>query len=126
MALEARGKGLTGMLLRYPYEVRDESEYFDEIKDVKITKEMLDLAKHIVEQKSADFDPEKFEDRYEVALAELLKQKQAGKPISKAKRDTPSNVVNLMDALRQSLGGAKTEPKAAGRKKSAPRSRKAS
>jgi DNA end-binding protein Ku len=59
IALEARDKGLMGMLLRYPYEVRDSAEYFDEIQDVKITKDMLDLAKHIVEQKSAHFDPSK-------------------------------------------------------------------
>ena len=61
MSLEARDKGLMGMLLRYPYEVRDQAEYFDEIQDVKITKDMLDLAKHIVEQKSGHFDPSKFE-----------------------------------------------------------------
>ena len=58
MALEARDKGLMGMLLRYPYEVRDASEYFDDIQDVKITKDMLDLARHIVEQKSGHFEPE--------------------------------------------------------------------
>ena len=52
IALEARDKGLMGMLLRYPYEVRDASEYFDDIQDVKITKDMLDLAKHIVEKKA--------------------------------------------------------------------------
>jgi DNA end-binding protein Ku len=57
IALEARDKGLMGMLLRYPYEVRDASEYFDDIQDVKITKDMLDLAKHIVEQKSGHFEP---------------------------------------------------------------------
>src|SRR6185437_1653903 len=55
IALEARDKGLVGMLLRYPYEVRDAAEYFDDIQDVKITKDMLDLAKHIVEQKSGPF-----------------------------------------------------------------------
>src|SRR6478609_2325910 len=76
IALEARDKGLMGMLLRYPYEVRDAAEYFDDIQDVKITKDMLDLAKHIVEQKSGHFDPEKFEDHYEAALTELLAQKQ--------------------------------------------------
>jgi DNA end-binding protein Ku len=64
IALEARGKGLVGMLLRYPYEIRDENDYFDDIQDVKVTKDMLDLAKHIVESKSADFEPGKFEDRY--------------------------------------------------------------
>jgi DNA end-binding protein Ku len=76
IALEARGEGLFGMLLRYPYEIRDETEYFDDIQDVKVTKEMLDLAKHIVETKSADFEPDKFEDRYENALVELRNQKR--------------------------------------------------
>src|ERR1700738_4229945 len=82
IALEARGKGLVGMLLRYPYEIRDENEYFDDIQNVKVTKEMLDLAKHIVETKSADFEPEKFEDRYENALG--LNQKRRGEPIRTA------------------------------------------
>src|ERR1700726_3327665 len=107
IALEARGKGLVGMLLRYPYEIRDENEYFDAIQDVKVTNEMLDLAKHIVETKSADFEPNKFEDRYENALVELLNQKRKGEPVSTAvkPRDT-GNVVNLMDALRKSLSDA--------------------
>ena len=91
------------MLLRYPYEVRDASEYFDDIQDVKITKDMLDLAKHIVEQKSGHFEPTKFEDHYESALTELLNKKQKGLPIVAAKKATPDNVVNLMDALRASL-----------------------
>lgn len=78
IGLEARDKGLMGMLLRYPYEVRDSSEYFDDIQDVKITKDMLDLAKHIVEQKSGHFDPSKFEDHYEAALQDLLSKKQIG------------------------------------------------
>ena len=102
IALEARDKGLMGMLLRYPYEVRDASEYFDDIQDVKITKDMLDLAKHIVEQKSGHFEPAKFEDHYEAALQELLAKKQKGLPIAAAKKAPPSNVVNLMDALRAS------------------------
>src|SRR2546421_8379840 len=67
IALEPLDKGLMGTLLRYPYEVRSEHEYFDEIQDVKVTKDMLDLAKHIVNQKAGDFDPEKFEDHYEEA-----------------------------------------------------------
>jgi DNA end-binding protein Ku len=107
IALEARGKGLVGMLLRYPYEIRDENEYFDEIQDVKVTKEMLDLARHIVETKSADFQPDKFEDRYENALVELLNQKRKGEPVRTGvkQRDT-GNVINLMDALRKSLTSA--------------------
>jgi DNA end-binding protein Ku len=104
IALEARDKGLMGMLLRYPYEVRDASEYFDDIQDVKITKDMLDLAKHIVEQKSGHFEPDKFEDHYEAALTELLNKKQKGVPLTAAKKPAPSNVVNLLDALRASIG----------------------
>src|SRR6478735_6697952 len=77
-ALGARDKGLMGMLLRYPYEVRDASEYFDDIQDVKITKDMLDLAKHIVQQKSGHFEPEKFEDHYEAALTDLINKKGEG------------------------------------------------
>jgi DNA end-binding protein Ku len=108
IALEPRDKGLVGRLLRYPYEVRDAAEYFDDIQDVKITKDMLDLAKHIVEQKSGHFEPERFEDHYETALAELLAKKQKGLPIAAAKKSAPSNVVNLMDALRQSLASDTT------------------
>ena len=65
IALEPLDHGLMGTLLRYPYEVRDEKEYFDDIQDVKVTKDMLDLAKHIVNQKASTFEPEKFEDHYE-------------------------------------------------------------
>ena len=78
IALEPLDNGLMGTLLRYPYEVRSEKEYFDDIQDVKITKDMLDLAKHIVEQKSGSFEPEQFEDRYESALIELINQKRNG------------------------------------------------
>jgi DNA end-binding protein Ku len=113
IGLEARDKGLMGMLLRYPYEVRDSAEYFDEIQDVKITKDMLDLAKHIVHQKAGHFDPSKFEDHYEAALQELLEKKRKGLPIGPAQKRAPDNVVNLMDALRASL-------KSSGRGESAP------
>jgi DNA end-binding protein Ku len=105
IALEARDKGLVGLLLRYPYEVRQSSEYFDGIQDVKITKDMLDLARHIVDQKSGHFDPDKFEDNYETALIDLINQKRAGHPVAKVKVKTEGNVINLMDALRQSLKG---------------------
>lgn len=109
IALEARDNGLVGLLLRYAYEVRDASDYFDDIKDVKITKDMLDLARHIVEQKSGRFEPLAFEDHYEAALLDLIEQKKAGHPIAKAKVKTEGNVINLMDALRQSLKGGKSE-----------------
>ena len=86
IALEPLDKGLVGTLLRYPYEVRNEAEYFDEIQDVKVTKDMLDLARHIVNQKSGNFEPEKFEDHYETALVDLINQKRAGKPITPKER----------------------------------------
>jgi DNA end-binding protein Ku len=105
IALEPIGKGLMGTLLRYPYEVRDSDEYFDDIKDVKITKDMLDLAKHIVEQKSGHFEPDKFEDQYETALLDLINQKRAGKPVAAKERPRGDNVVDLMDALRKSIAG---------------------
>jgi DNA end-binding protein Ku len=106
IALEPLDKGLMGTLLRYPYEVRAEDEYFDEIQDVKVTKDMLDLAKHIVNQKSGRFEPEKFEDQYEAALVDLINKKRAGQPITKKDRPAGGNVVDLMEALRRSVGGA--------------------
>jgi DNA end-binding protein Ku len=65
IALEARDKGLLGVTLRYPYEVRKEAEYFDDIPDENIPKDMLDLASHIVESKAGHFEPARFEDQYE-------------------------------------------------------------
>ena len=103
IALEARGKGLLGITLRYPYEIRKEDQYFDEIEDEKIPKDMLELASHIVETKSGHFNPDKFEDHYEEALKDLLKKKEAGEKIERPKERAPSNVVSLMDALRQSV-----------------------
>jgi DNA end-binding protein Ku len=108
IALEPLDNGLMGTLLRYPYEVRSEKEYFDDIQNVKITKDMLDLAKHIVEQKTADFEPEKFDDRYESALIELINQKRNGIKIApKAAPKSGGNVINLMDALKRSLAGTR-------------------
>ena len=103
VGLEPLKNGLMGTLLRYPYEVRSEDEYFDDIQDVKVTKDMLDLAKHIVTQKTSTFDPSKFEDHYEDALTELINQKRNGKPITAKARPKGDNVVDLMDALKRSI-----------------------
>src|SRR3954451_16339206 len=124
IALEPLDKGLVGTLLRYPYEVRSEQEYFDEIQDVKVTKDMLDLARHIVNQKAGRFEPEKFEDHYETALIDLINQKRAGKVIRPKERPKGENVVDLMDALRRSVGGAAAE--AGTQKKPAKKTKKAS
>ncbi len=101
IALEPFDKGLMGTLLRYPYEVRDAAEYFDDIQDVKVTKDMLELARHIVNQKAGHFEPDKFEDQYETALIDLINQKRAGKPIVAKERPRGENVVDLMDAAAQ-------------------------
>ena len=121
IALEPLDKGLMGTLLRYPYEVRPAEEYFDEIQDVKVTKDMLDLAKHIVNQKAGRFEPDKFEDQYENALVDLINQKRSGKPITSKQRPRGENVVDLMDALRKSIGGASSENKAAAKSAKKPR-----
>jgi DNA end-binding protein Ku len=132
IALEARGKGMLGLTLRYPYEVRDEKDYFDGIADEQVPKDMLELASHIVDTKRGTFQPEKFEDSYEEALKELLKKKQHGEKIERAREPARSNVVNLMDALRKSIeteSGTKSERAAPARKaasRSAPKRKKAS
>jgi DNA end-binding protein Ku len=120
MAIEPFGKGLIGTTLRYPYELRDADDYFEDIKSPKISKDMIELASHILDTKAAHFDPSKFKDEYEDALKKLVKRKAAGKPIKTAEpEERPSNVINLMDALKQSLKGraaAKSSRRAPGRR----------
>jgi DNA end-binding protein Ku len=102
--LQPRDKGLVGTTLRYPYEVRDAGDYFDELPDTKVPAEMLTLAEHILDTKTADFDPSAFKDRYEEAIVDLLKHKQAGMPAAPARSEpAPRNVISLMDALRRSI-----------------------
>lgn len=101
--LQPRGKGLMATALRYHNEVRDEKPYVADIPKVSVPADMLDLAVHILKSKKDHFDPSKFEDRYEAALTKLIKAKQAGKPPPKPDEPKPSNVVNLMDALRRSV-----------------------
>ena len=104
IALEPRGSGLMGVTLRYPYEVRDEKDCFDDIPDETVPKDMLELATHIVQSKAGHFKPDKFEDHYENALRDLIKRKQEGKPIERAKEREPAKVIDLMEALRRSAG----------------------
>src|SRR5580692_10064829 len=104
IAIEPLGKGLLGTTLRYPYELRDEDAYFDDIRSPKISKDMIELAAHILDTKAAHFDPSKFKDDYEDALKALVKRKAAGKPIkAAAPEERRDNVISLMDALKQSL-----------------------
>jgi len=125
IALEARDKGLLGITLRYPYEVRAQSHYFSDIAEEKTPKDMLDLAAHIVESKASHFDPAKFEDHYESALKDLIRRKQAGKPIERPVEREPSKVINLMDALRRSVEMGAPAPRRQ-RARAAPPARRAS
>jgi len=111
--LEAFDKGLLATSLRYAYEVREASVYFEDIPELKLPKEMSDLAGHIIDTKASHFDPKKFEDHYENALVELLRTKQAGHVIEPIRDEqaAPQRVINLMDALRASLGAERGEDK---------------
>ena len=114
IAIEPLGKGLLGTTLRYPYELRDEDDYFDDIKNPKISKDMIELAGHILKTKAAHFDPSRFKDEYENALKALVKRKASGKPVKAAARaEKPDNVISLMDALKQSLKGKAPAKRAA-------------
>ena len=111
--LEPHGKGVLATLLRYPYEVKPSSAVFDDLPDIEVPKEMADLAAHIIEQKAGDFDPTKFEDRYQEAMLALVRAKQgeADEPDLPQSRPSGSNVINLMDALKKSIAAeSKKEP----------------
>jgi DNA end-binding protein Ku len=113
VAIEAFDKGLMALTLRYPYEVREPAAYFEDIPDLKLPAEMRELASHIVDSKATHFDPAKFEDHYETALVEMLRAKQAGHTVESPKEEKESpRVINLMDALRASIG-AETQKKPA-------------
>ena len=121
LLLQPRGKGLMATALRYANEVRDEKDYFDDIPASKVPADMLKLATHILDTKKGHFKPEKFEDRYETALTEMIKAKSAGKAAPTLAEPKQSNVINLMDALRRS---AKAERSAPAAKTKAPAVRK--
>ena len=102
IAIGPRGRGLLGVTLRYPYEIRKEADYFGDLPNERVPKEMLDLATHIVTTKAGHFHPEQFEDHYERALRELIQRKQRGEKIEKPRERPSAKVLNLMEALRQS------------------------
>jgi len=111
--LEAFDKGLLGTTLRYAYEIRDQAAYFEDVPELKLPTEMKELARHIVDSKATQFDPSKFQDHYETALVDLLRAKQAGRIVEPRKEEpAPHRVINLMDALRASIG-AETKKKPA-------------
>jgi DNA end-binding protein Ku len=108
--LEPWDNGFVGTTLRYPYEIRDAKDYFDDIPEVALEAETLKLAEQILRSKATDFDPSQFVDRYEEAVVELLKKKQAGIAVSRERTaPQPQSVVNIMDALRQSIAQERVE-----------------
>lgn len=121
LMLEPRDKGIVATSLRYANEVHAAANYFDEIPDLDLPKQMLELATHIIEKMSGTFEPAEFEDRYENALIELIRSKQTGMPVKPQPTHRQTNVINLMDALRRSVEGAKGAAEPA--KKPAPKAR---
>jgi Ku protein len=129
LALEPLGKGILGTTLRYDYEVRDEKPYFADVPSPRASQEMVKLAQHILETKAGRFDAGKFKDEYELALRRLVKRKASGKAIEPPEpKEDRGNVVDLMEALRQSIkgsGGSQSKRATSGKRRSAKRHRKA-
>ena len=105
--IRAHEEGLIGTTLNFDYEVRDAEEAFADLPDIEVKGEMLDLAQHIIKTKRGRFDPRDFDDRYEAALAELVRAKIEGRTIQPRKEPKPEMVVDLMEALRESAALAK-------------------
>jgi len=129
LVMRPDGPGLVANTLNFDYEVRPAAEVFDDLPDIKIEGEMLDLAKYIIDTKSGEFDPRTFDDRYDQALAELVRAKMEGRAIKPPKPPKETKVVNLMDALRRSAEASGRTPKKAraekGRKSASAQRRKA-
>jgi DNA end-binding protein Ku len=118
LMLQPREKGMLATTLRFPYEVRQDAEYFEGISDVKLPAAMLDIAQEIIGRMSGHFEPDKFSDRYEEAVTAMLRAKQAGQVFAVPEQAAPANVVNIMDALKKSLEAAGSD--SAGRRPRAP------
>jgi DNA end-binding protein Ku len=118
VVIEPLDKGMLLTTLRYDKTVRKADDVFDGMKDVRIDKDMVDLASGIIDRRKMKFDPSKFEDKYEDALMDLIEAKKKGRKPPKSRPSAePSNVVNLFDALKKSLasesgrdGSRKSQP----------------
>ena len=113
LLIQASDAGLVATTLNFDYEVRAAKDVFGSAPNKAIKGEMLELAKHIIRTKRGKFDPEGFDDRYEAALADLVKAKMEGRAIEVRKPPSPTNVVDLMAALRESAGAASPKKQAA-------------
>jgi len=127
LAIEPWGKGMLGTTLRYDYEVREAKKFFKGIPSLRVKKDMVELASHILDQKAGRFDPGEFKDEYELALRKLVKRKAAGHLIEPPEEKTaPANVINLMDVLRESMKRKKASNSRPGRPRKKAARRKAS
>lgn len=111
LGMEPRDKGIVAYTLRTRDEVKQPAEFFDPIKDVPVDKAMVEIASRIIEQQEGPFEPEEFRDRYEEALRDLIASKQEGTKPKEAAEPGDTNVVDLMAALRASLGQSAPAPK---------------
>ncbi len=116
VCIDVREKGMLMQTLRRPNEVRKSSEYFDEIPEKGVDKEMLELAEKLIEQKTKPFNPAEFTDRYEEGLMEIIRAKVAGEQPVMAAAPERGKVINLMDALKKSLSDEKPPAASKGRK----------
>ncbi len=116
VALSPLGDGLVLEMLRYPDEIRQPEEYFEDVPTEKPTKEMIDLAVQLISQKTQPFKPEVFENHYQLALRDLVDNKRKGKKTIISSPELPrslgGNVVDLMEALRKSVEGKDKKVKA--------------
>ena len=119
LLIRPQGEGLIATTLNYDYEVRSAEETFSDIPDLKLNGEMLELAEHIIKTKSGRFDPKKFDDRYDAALAEVVKAKIGGRKIKTTRPKPEGKVIDLLEALRQSAGKDKTPAKRRAKKTAA-------
>lgn len=104
MALEPRDRGIIAFTLRTNREVKAAADFFDRIPNEKPNPQMVDIATRIIEQQEGPFDPSQFNDRYEDALRALIKAKEKGATVTAPAEPKEAEVVDLMDALRRSLG----------------------
>ena len=119
-AIRPCGNGMLLETLRYTEEVRESDSYFAEISPVKTDEEQLDLAKELIARKSSKFDPGKYHDNYIEALKELIAAKVKGQPLAPDVDEAPTNVVNLMEALKRSVSGGDEEKPAKKAEKKTP------
>ncbi len=124
LLVRPHGDGLIASTMNFDYEVRTARDVFDDIQEMRIEGEMLELAEHIIDTKRGEFDPAEYQDRYEAAVAELVKAKTEGRKIEAGKTREPKKVVDLMDALRKSAGSGSAKRKPAARRGSARRKAK--